>query len=203
MGTQTLEAIKAKIDIAATVANLLTDGTIKATAQIRLSSDESLTSGVSANQCDRAVKHEATITSGGTLTIDLYDFAGIDSGAGAGVDPVGQAVAFEEIMLIAIKSKSTSAGSLELSPNATNGWTPIGTHDVSTGRAIRAGGIFILYNPDTSGFAVTDGANHRIDLDANGGDVTFELLVLGRHDVDESSSSSSSSSQSSSSSSSS
>lgn len=161
------------------------------------------TSGVSASQSNRGWEdRDRTISSGNTEDIDLYDFAGIDIGAGAGNDGLGQAMRLEEIVTIIIKHES-GAGSLEIMPsNPSNHWTPMPKLTVALGNALKAGGCLMMTQPDTDAFDVTDGGSHVIRLGANGGAVTYSIYVEGRDDDNESSSSSSSSLSSSSSSSS-
>lgn len=206
MGTRALGTPKFELRLNATVQNTLDDNTVAAAA-IAASISDQLTSGVSASQANRGWQwKEFTISSGGNQVIDLYDFAGIDIGGGAGNDAVGQAMSpIEEIVAIIVRNNNaiTAAGQLEVEPDSSNGWTPIGTHTVATGGALRGQGSMSKYQPAESAFDVTDASSHRLKLTANGGDVSASVWILGRHDDDESSSSSSSqSSQSSSSSSS-
>jgi|15BtaG_2_1085339.scaffolds.fasta_scaffold00368_15 hypothetical protein len=202
--TRSLENITTRFEVSATIKNILSSNTtIAATAALSFSLDPDLSDGVSEDQANRGIDYSATIVSAGTLTLDLYDFGGIDAGAGAGNDAVGQAIVIEEIMTILIYNVSAeTGGKLEIEPDASNGWAPMGSHTVALGGALDPGGILIKMNSDTVGFDVTDASSHRIKLTANGGDVDLRIVVLGRHDDDESSSSSSSSQSSSSSSSS-
>jgi hypothetical protein len=158
-----------------------------------------LETGVSADQANRGWRTTSeSITSGATLDIDLYDFAAFDIGAGAGNDALGLALALEEIVTIIIKHRS-GAGRLEIMPTPLPAtpvaWLP--TLTVANGGALKAGGVFMMHQPDTDAFDIQDGVSHILRLKANGGAVLFDMYVLGRHDDDESSSSSLSSSSSS------
>lgn len=204
MGIRSLQNQQVKLSITATARNVLsTDPALQASAAINFSHNPELSSGVSEDQANRVIDYSATIAASGTLVIDLYDLGTLDMGAGAGLDLLGQAVIIEEIMLIMIKNKSAeSGGVLQIAPDASNGWAPIGSHTVANGGALQPDGLLLKMQTDTVGFDVADASSHRIILTATGGDVDFRLVILGRHDDDESSSSSSSQSSSSQSSSS-
>ena len=166
-----------------------------------------ISDGVSINQANRAWEDRGRIiANGNTEDLDLYDFSNIDIGAGTGLDALGQAIVHEEIVAIIIKQTSddlVTGGRLEIMPSNPTGyvtWMPSMT--VANGGAFRMNACLFLYNPGTDAFDITDGGagSHVIRLKANGGEVTYEIMVLARHDDDESSSSSSSSNSSSSSS---
>jgi hypothetical protein len=156
------------------------------------------TTGVSANNANRFwARTGVEITSGATVDIDLYDFAGIDIGGGAGKDALGQAMALEEICVFAIV-QTAGPGRLEIMPaNPANHapWMPVLT--VALGNALKSGGLLMLAQKDEDAFDVEDGSAHMIRLGANGGAVTYAMYVVGRTDDNESSSSSSSQSSSS------
>lgn len=176
------------------VRNTLDDG-LAIDAKLTADINDTLTSGLSASQANRGWQwKERTIPTGGSVVIDLYDFAGLSCGAGAGNDMVGQPLLLDSVVAILIKNENAvgAAGTLEVEPDATNGWTPIGSHTVATGGGIRGGGFLFKYQPDSTGFAVTDGASHRVKLTAAAAAVEYSIWIWGRYD-DESSSSSSSS----------
>lgn len=202
MGTRSLQATNVNLKMSSTVRNA-GDANVVASASLTLNHSLEIANGLKLDQANRAWQWKnKTISSGGTQVIDLYDYAGLDAGAGAGNDAVGQALTIEEIIFIAIKNENADgvAGSLEIEPDGTNGWGPIGTHDVAFGGALPAQGVLLKLAPSESGFDVTDASSHRLLLTANGGDVEYSVWVIGRSDDDESSSSSSSSTSSSSSS---
>lgn len=160
-----------------------------------------LATGVSANQANRAWESRSqVIASGNTKDYDLYDLAGEDLGAGAGLDALGQAIVCEEIVAIMIKQTGGS-GRLEIMPsNPSNHLTWLPSLTVANGGALRNGALLFMYSPNTDAFDVVDASSHNIRLKANGNSVTYDIIVVFRHDDDESSSSSSSSKSSSSSS---
>ena len=170
---------------------------------------DKISNGVSNLEATRSHVVLGTISSGGTTDIDLFDFTGIDVGAGAGLDALGQALAIEEITTFILECigatsqnvdrtafpDTAAAGTLELQPAAPAGdWTVAPTLTAALGNGLRAGATFMLHSPDEAAFDVNDSVSHVIRLGANGADVTFRLTIMGRHDDDESSSSSSSSS---------
>jgi len=187
---------KINIKVTGTLTNTLDDGTGGSISQPTCSISPTLDNGISAGQCNRAWQRKDTvIAKDAQETIDLYDFVGVDIGAGAGRDGLGLPLTFEEIVTIVIANENavTAAGILEILPANSQGWTPIGTHTTATGGALRGQGALIKYQTAEAGFDITDGANHRITLRAINGPVTVSIYILARHDDNESSSSSSSS----------
>ncbi len=206
MGIRSLSATTVKISINTTVRNAMTITSAPvAQSPVMSTNEDSLDSGVSVGEANRAWKWESVLNSGSNLVFDLFDLTTLDAGAGAGDDFLGQPISpFEEIVCILIKNAnpaSTLLGTLEIIPDATNGWTPIGSHTTATGGALRSQGILVKYNPAEEGFDINDGVSNRIRLDAVGANIAIEVVLLARHDDNESSSSSSSSSSNSSSSS--
>lgn len=206
MGTRTLSSPKINLKMTGTVQNTLTDSSVASIGHPNLSYAPTLTSGVSASQTNRAWQSKSRSLAGGASeTLDLYDLAGVDIGAGAALDGVGQVVSpFEEIVAIAIVNENAvgAAGQLEVEPGAGTGWSPIGTHTAATGGALRGQGCLFKAQVAENGFDITDGASHLLKMTANGGDVVYSIYIFARHDDNESSSSSSTSSSQSASSSS-
>ena len=68
-----------------------------------------LTDGTTVNTADRVWEDTARpILSAASENIDLYDLAAFDIGAGAGLDALGQALAFAEIVCILVENNATS-----------------------------------------------------------------------------------------------
>ncbi len=202
MGTRSLSGTKIALKMTSTVQNTLTDGTVSSVAHPTWSYSQSLSDGVEDKQANRAWQSEdRALGSGASEVLDLYDMGGVDIGGGAGLDGLGQAVSpFEEIVAIAIvcESLSTAAGRLEIIPDSTNGWAPIGSHTVANGGALAGGGVLFKCQVTENAFAITDASSHRINIKANGGALSYSIYILARHDAETSSSSSSLSSSSSS-----
>ena len=199
MANRSVASPKITMQMSATIQNTMFDGQV-ATGQLAASTADTLTSGGEVDQVNRGWQWKnKTLLDGNFIVIDLYDVAARDMGAGLGVDIVGQALIMEEIVAIKIKNEnaSTAAGHLEIRPDNTNGWLPIGSHMVANGGALLGGGVLMKYQPAEAAFDVEDGVSHRIRLIADGGDITYSVYVLGRSDDAVSSSSSSSLSSSS------
>ncbi len=199
MAVVSLSNARFSLGMTGTMINTLVDG--KSTQVQAAMGDTSLVnknlaSGAEADKANRFYQITGKVlASGASITYDLYDFQNVDIGAGIGRDALGQLIVHEEIVGI-IVSVTDGTGSLEVIPHASNGWSPIGSHTVATKGALRKGGVLAKFQPDEDAFDVTHNSNHRIQLTANGGSVTFSLHVMARHDDDVSSSSSSSSSSS-------
>ncbi len=204
MAARSLAQPKVSLSISATVRNMLEDGTY-ATSAMTHTVNKTLSSGVSAGQANRGWHYRSTLTAAASIDIDLYDFAAIDIGAGAGNDGVGQTMSpTEEVAAIVIVNENAqnAGGTLEIEPSASNGWSPIGTHTDATGGSLGGQGVLAKWDYSEKGFDITDASSHRIKLTAKTADVAYGIYILGRHDDEESSSSSSESSSSSSTSSS-
>ena len=160
------------------------DGDPKATWGEALDAIKLLT-GVEDGQINRVIyKKEIALSSGGVLTLDVFDFAGFDCGGGDGQDQLGQPMAVDEMVLIFVKLKAGSAGQLRVGAEGSGAaWnTPWGCDDAYT--PLRATstlpGFFILFVPSSTGLEVTDVTNHLLKFEAVGGACTFDLLLCGR-----------------------
>ena len=198
MANRSISSVTFKATLSGNVVNTMVDGATVAVAPITATITQSFTSGVSSGKANRGwLKKTATLADGADLTIDLYDFAGQDIGAGYGQDPVGQDMEpVEEIVVFILKNENslTAAGQLEVNPEGALTWTAIGAHTVANGGALGGGGCLIKMDPGEDAFDVINASKQEIRLRAVGGDVTYSLWILARHDDDESSSSSSTSS---------
>ena len=193
MGTRSAEA-EVKLSYNGTVKNTLTDGQVAQVTHAGTVLTGRMRDGVGASQVNRMWEDERTLTTAATETLDIYSFAGLDIGAGAALDALGQSLVMEELVTLLVFVDSASAGSLEIEPGATNAF-PCGTHTVAAGNAFRAGGVFLMHNPDASGFNLSSTVKN-IKFTANGGAVTYTIVLIGRHDDEESSSSTSTSTSS-------
>ena len=194
MGTRSATS-EIKLSFSSTIKNVLTNNDSASATIAGTVLSGKIENGVSASQANRAWRTTGRALAGAaTIDIDLFDFSGIDIGAGAGNDALGQAMALEEIVTLIIK-QSAGPGRLEIAPTAhaqAAAWVPSLT--VANGGALKDGGVFMMHQEDTDAFDVQDGVSHILRLGANGGDVEYDVYVLGRHDDDETSSSSSPSS---------
>lgn len=202
MASRSLSSIKITVKLSATTQNTLVDGSVVTAPHPELNLTPKMSSGVQNNMANRGYQLKGTLGPGDVVTLAMSDMVGIDIGAGSGVDGVGQAVDYENIMAIAIVNENevTEEGQLEIYPHATHGWSAIGSHTVATGGALKGQGVLLKVQPVEGGFDIAALTNHRMCLRASGGTVDYGVYLLARNDDEESSSSSSvSSSQSSSS----
>ena len=134
-----------------------------------------LNSGVGDFQADLVANKAYTVAGSGAQTVDFTTLT----------DAVAVAINAAEIVGLVIKNEAflsdgvtASGGTLNVSPNATNGWTSA-LADASDILKIPAGGSVCLFAPRT-GYAVA-AANKILDLDnANSGSVYVKILVLAR-----------------------
>lgn len=191
------------IKLQGTIKNAGTDGVVSSASIGGSIFSQTMANGVSANQWNRVwSSKDRVITAGNSEDFDVYDFAGTDIGAGAGNDALGQSLAIEEIVAIAVVV-TAGAGSLEVMPsNPTNHWTSMPNLTVARNSGLKTGAGFVMWSKGEDGFDVEDGVSHRIRFKANGAAMTYSIFVFARHDDEESSSSSTSSQSSSQSSSS-
>lgn len=195
--TRSLSGPKISAKMSSTYQNTLTDLSVVSITQPSFNYAKTLTSGVEENQANRTWQSVNRVLENMYQEIfDLYDMSGIDIGAGVGMDALGQAVVFEEIVAIAIVNENAigAAGELEIFPSTSNGWKPIGNHTVATGGALSGQGCLFKANVAAGGFDVEQAAGSRITIRANGGSVTYSIYIIARHDDEASSSSSSTSS---------
>jgi hypothetical protein len=202
VGTRSLASINLAFRMTGSVTNLLSDGTRSSISHPNLNDSITLVDGIESGQVNRAWEVKATLLSGASITYDLYDMTGIDIGAGAGNDALGAELIIENIVAIAILNDNDTdeVGDLEIIPGASDGWALIGTHTQATGGALKGQGMLCIANPKEGGFDVNSGSCN-ITLTAVGGDIDYQISILGRNDDEGSSSSSSSASSQSSSSS--
>ena len=125
---------------------------------------------------DRAfLLNKETITSGTSLTIDLYDLGTLDIGAGAGDDNLGESHANSYINAIIIENDSDSAGTLRINQTVANSWS--GLTGGSTSIDLPAGGFFAI-SYGSGGSAVTDASSHILQLDAISDDCDATVIFV-------------------------
>jgi hypothetical protein len=196
---RSLQTPKIELTVSATVRNSLDSGGTASAAQGKQILKLALDSGVNASEANRFwEERDITITSGNTVDIDLQDMAARDIGAGAGLDAVGQDCDIEEIVCLVVH-KTGGAGTLEITPASPANPIPwLVAQTVANSGGLKTGGLRMWVETDTDALDV-EATSKNVRFGANGGDVTFDLYLMGRHDDEESSSSASSSSSESSS----
>lgn len=188
-----------QLALAAAVKNEMTEISRAAASPIGFNYNPVIATGTGSGQADRGVEYSGVIEDGNTLVIDLSSWTGIDFGAGDGRDSVGQLI-YPTLQIVAIAISNLNDvdtdGFLEIEPDVTEGWTPIGIHTVATEGALPGLGCLIKANVGLNAFVITEGVSSRVALTATGGDVSFLFVVYGRSVAAPSTSSSSSSSSS-------
>ena len=176
MGTRSISAV-CKASIAATVNNLLSDGTKTPTVALGVALSANLGSGTASGEADRAwSEYSRSLATGVNEDLDLYDLGSRDIGAGSGLDALGQSWSAAEIVGLIIYN--AGPGILTVTPSSSNGWTPLlgasGTH------AIGAGGYLNVYNPADPAMVVTDASSHQLNFAASSGTCVYDVHIVAR-----------------------
>lgn len=176
--------VRLKVALQGAFINTLTDLSVT-NAEIDQQLDQAFTDGTIADKVDKAwFSKSRALTSGNDETLDLYDWGSVNLGAGAGKDPLGQAQALVEIAAILIYVRPESAGNLIVGNDGTTAaFNSIfaGSTDSDTAAVtVKPGGIFLIAAPGDPAYAVADTSNHLLKLAASGGNVTYDIHVLGR-----------------------
>lgn len=109
-----------------------------------------------------------------SINFDMYDLGTYNVGNGAGRDNVGLTHANAKIIYLFIRNRSTSTGNLEVNTSQTNGWTNL--FGGSSTKTLAPGASMREVHP--AGIAVTDAANHILQLAAASGDLSFDFEFL-------------------------
>jgi hypothetical protein len=130
-------------------------------------------SGVLADQCDLLHAKTYTLVASTPQTIDLT----------ALLDPVGAAVVFARVRLVAIRVKSITDGAvLLLGASGANDWTGLvstaGTVKVYASSALNDG-FTIFQMPNTTGAVVTSAGQRLVKLDPGTNAMLVDILIAG------------------------
>lgn len=140
--------------------------------------------GTSLNQADKLwFSTGRTLSQNANETLDVYDFASLDIGAGSGEDPLGGALALAEIMALMVINRSTSAGKILVGGDGTTAaWNSIfNADDDAVLGPLGPGGMALICDPNAVSFAVADSTNHLLKVTENNtGAVTYDIAILGR-----------------------
>lgn len=189
---RTLSNIVVKATLTAIVNNAIDSGATTAkTAQCAQGKELSvgsngltaLANGTSANQADMVWGDEArALASAATENLDVYDLAAFDIGAGAGKDAVGQAWAAVEIVGFLIHNRPTSTGDLIIGGEGSGAaWnSPFNASDTAKLGPLGPGGFALYFDPTNPALAVADSTNHLLKFEASGGDLTYDVFLIGR-----------------------
>lgn len=135
-------------------------------------------SGTTANKADRLYfEIDQAITSGNSVSLDLYDLENFDSTD----DVLGNTITFAEIVAILIENEAGSAGDLIVGGDGTTAaWNSAFGGDDDAAITLGPGGILFLFNPDDPAWPVADTSNHLLKLAASGGNTTHNIAIVGR-----------------------
>jgi hypothetical protein len=160
--------------------NTLTDSSI-AKFNDKFSINDSLATGTEVDQADRLWFSKGRVLATGTSEdIDVYDLASVDIGAGSGSDALGQSFALTELVALVVHNKAAS-GNLKVGGKGTTAaFSSLFDSDDDAKIIVKAGGFAILYAPADPAYEVADTSNHVLKVQASGGEVTYDILIIGR-----------------------
>lgn len=152
-----------------------------AVAQKRKPIEIELLSGTTINKCDRVWFDENRSLAVGTEDLDIYDLGSEDMGAGAGKDPLGQALTFAEIVALIVVNDDAD-GTLKLGGKGdTTAWNSLfGGDDDAVLVVPPLTAVAIVCRSDP-GYAVADVSNHILKVEAANADVgDWSIYLVGR-----------------------
>lgn len=179
---RSLQQIQVTAQLKAVLRNTVDSGAASIQQGQDISPSTALDSGTAANQADRVIdKRGIAIASGNDTDIDLYDLAGFNVGGGAGNDALGQATTLAEVVALMVSNRAASEGDLLVGGEGTEAaWSAPFDDDDDAVLVVKPGGCFLLFAPTDPAYPVTDTSNHLLTLAASGGDVTCDVVILGR-----------------------
>ena len=181
-----LASIQFKAALQATVKNQVDNTNISSIdLGIAQGPPTSLQTGTGANQANRFWQSTARILTAGTHEdINLYSFAGIDIGAGAGNGPLGGAMALIEIVGILVVNETVAQGSIGTltigGVGAASGWTSVFGTNTDTIKGFSPGSCWEIFNPVQPAWVVGSANNNLLRIAAVTSNVLYDIYVLGR-----------------------
>lgn len=140
-----------------------------AAAPVRFARQGILASGAGANAADLVWTDQRTISPSATDTLDL---------AGTLTGMLGGTVTFARIKGLFVAAAAANVTNITITRPATNG-VPLMTA-VSSGIAVKPGGIFAWYDPSAAGVAVTAATADLIDFVNSGATAaTYDVVIIG------------------------
>jgi hypothetical protein len=162
----------AKIEMNLELKSIIADGINAGIIPAKILEKLELRGGIADGQIDKGFSiTESAKPASGTTTYDLTSLSFY-----------GSSIVFDEIVLIAIRNKRTTAGAyLNVGPNAANGFGDTGPWaDASDRSQVGPSGWFVMYNP--TGWPV-DGTHKSLDVTTSavaGAINSWDILILGR-----------------------
>jgi len=180
--TRSVDKVSISVSVKGILESLLSDSLSEVTTEAAGFLRTALTSGTTAGKVDRIWAHLGRdIVSAASETIDVYDFGSLNIGGGAGKDALGQSLALAEVVAILIVNSEESDGILNVGGDGTTAaWnSPFGGSDTAY-TPVMPGGAWLIFSPTDPAYVVADTSNHLLKLAASGGDVTYQMILLGR-----------------------
>lgn len=181
----TLSSLRVAVQMAGVI-NLSVDGGLvlpAASVGIQLAPAVALANGSGANQAQHWWQSTArALASGANETLGLYNFSGLNIGAGSGDDPLGQPMTLAAIVGILVHNDASSAGSLLVGGDGTSAcWTSLlnGSNTAVIG-PLHADAWFAAFDPSALAFPVANTTNMNLKIAATGGAVTYDIYILAR-----------------------
>jgi hypothetical protein len=146
-------------------------GLLSGQAPLAFSQVTPLGSGTGANQADRLYAATRTLTASSAEDLDL---------AGVLTDHYGNTLTFARVKGLIIRASSANTNNVVVGNAASNGfvtWCGGATHTVS----VRPGGVFALFAPDATAYAVTASTGDLLHV-ANSGagtSITYDVVIIG------------------------
>jgi hypothetical protein len=179
-----LASIQFKAALAAIINNTIDNAAAGSSVSLGISQGPpvALTNGTGANQANRFWQSTGrTLTGGTNEDLNLYSFAGLDIGAGAGNGPLGGALAQTEIVGLLIVNESGSVGNLNIGGQGTaNAWTSWISSNAATVGPFKPGSCFEMFVPLQPALVVGAANNNLLRIAAAGGNVLYDIYILGR-----------------------
>ncbi len=128
-----------------------------------------LSSGTGANQSDIIWHDQRTLSTGAGEDLDLVATL---------ADAFGATLTFARVKAVIIKAADANTTVLTVTRVATSG-TSIFLAD-GDGLTLRPGGIFMVTNPDATGYVVTATTDDTITItNASGASATYDIIIIG------------------------
>lgn len=138
----------------------------------------SLTSGTTADKADQFyMEINRALTSASNDDLDLFDFAVFDNAT----DLLGNAVSMAEVVGLYVKNQPSSIGNLVLGgETSAAAWNSLFSGSDTSTLTLHPGGFILVAAPDDPAYAVADASNHLLRINASGGNITYDIGVMGR-----------------------
>jgi len=175
--------VKTRVSTIGTYSNQIGNGD-NAQYGFSIKQDITLTDGTVDDQANRIWTSQGrSLADTASSTIDVYDFAGEDIGAGDGKDPFGQTMLLAEVVMLLVKNTSPSTGGdlVVGGDGTTAAWNSIFNGSDTAEAVVQPGGALMIQARYDGAYAVADITNHLLKLSASGGAVTYDVVIAGRN----------------------